>query len=54
MKTKLALGAAVAALAVFSQTAFAQASAPVSREQRKAETLDARKKGELVPAGPGK
>ena len=53
MKTKLALGAAVAALAVFSQTAFAQASAPVSREQRKAETADANKAGKLAPAGEG-
>ncbi len=53
MKTKLALGAVVAALAVFSQTAFAQASAPVSREERKAETAAANKAGKLTPAGEG-
>jgi len=53
MKTKFAVGAVVAALAVFSQTAFAQASAPVSREQRKAETADANKAGKLAPAGQG-
>jgi len=56
MKTKLALGAVVAALAVFSQTAFAQtaASAPVDRQQRKAETAEAQKAGKLAPAGEGK
>lgn len=53
MKTKLALGAVVAAIAVFSQTAFAQASAPVSREERKAETAAANKAGKLTPAGQG-
>jgi hypothetical protein len=53
MKTKLALGAVVAAIAVFSQTAFAQASAPVSREERKAETAAANKAGKLTPAGEG-
>lgn len=53
MKTKLALGAVVAALAVFSQTAFAQASAPVTRDQRKADTAAANKSGKLAPAGQG-
>ena len=47
----------VAALATVSalacQSAAAQASGPVTREQRKAETLEAKKKGELVPAGQG-
>jgi hypothetical protein len=45
MKTKFALGAVVAAIAVFSQTAFAQ-TAPPRRwtvEQRKAETAEANK-----------
>ena len=51
MKTKLALGAVVAAIAVFSTSAFAQASAPVTREQRKAETAAANKAGTLAPAG---
>ena len=41
MKSKFALGVIVAATAVFAQTAFAQASAPVNREQRKAETAAA-------------
>ena len=56
MKSKLALGAVVAAIAVFSQTAFAQAaaSAPVTREQRKADTAAANKAGQLAPAGEGK
>jgi hypothetical protein len=55
MKTKFALGAVVAAVAVFSQTAFAQtaASAPVDRQQRKAETAEANKSGKLTPAGEG-
>ncbi len=55
MKTKFALGAVVAAIAVFSQTAFAQtaASAPVDRQQRKAETAEANKSGKLTPAGEG-
>ena len=53
MKSKLAFGAVVAALAVFSTTAFAQASAPVTREQRKADTAAANKSGNLAPAGQG-
>ena len=57
MKTKFALGAVVAAIAVFSQTAFAQATATpasgVSRDQRKAETAAANKAGKLTPAGEG-
>ncbi|MGZ5215782.1 MAG: hypothetical protein ACXWIQ_07755 [Caldimonas sp.] len=48
MKTKLALSAIVAAIAVFSQGAFAQASAP-TRAEVKAEA----KKGALAPAGEG-
>jgi Domain of unknown function (DUF4148) len=51
MKIKLALGAIVALVA--AQTAFAQASAPVSREERKAETAAANKAGKLTPAGQG-
>jgi len=51
MKIKLALGAIVAIVA--AQTAFAQASAPVTREQRKAETAAANKAGKLTPAGEG-
>ena len=46
MKTKLVLGAVAAAVAVFSQGAFAQASSP-SRAEVKAEA----KKGALAPAG---
>ena len=46
MKTKLALGAVAAAIAVFSQGAFAQASSP-TRADVKAEA----KKGALAPAG---
>ena len=55
MKTRFALGAVVAALAVFSQTAFAQATAASSptRDQRKAETAEAQKSGKLTPAGQG-
>jgi hypothetical protein len=48
MKTKLALGAVAAAIAVFSQGAFAQASSP-TRADVKAEA----KKGSLAPAGEG-
>ena len=49
MKTKLALGAVVAAIAVFSQGAFAQASAPAARADVKAQA----KTGALAPAGEG-
>jgi hypothetical protein len=48
MKTKLALGAVAAAIAVFSQGAFAQASSP-TRADVKAEA----RKGGLAPAGEG-
>lgn len=48
MKTKLVLSAIVAAVAVFSQGAFAQASSP-TRAEVKAEA----KKGSLAPAGEG-
>ena len=48
---------AVAALATMPmlawQSAAAQASAPVTREQRKAETAAANKAGQLTPAGVG-
>ena len=50
MKTKLVLGAVAAAVAMFSQGAFAQAaSAPTTRAEVKAEA----KKGALAPAGEG-
>jgi hypothetical protein len=48
MKTKLVLGAIAAAVAVFSQGAFAQASSP-TRAEVKAEA----KTGALAPAGEG-
>ena len=48
MKTKLALSAIVAAIAVFSQGAFAQASSP-TRAEVKAQA----KTGSLAPAGEG-
>jgi len=48
MKTKLVLGAVAAAVAVFSQGAFAQASSP-TRAEVKAEA----KTGSLAPAGEG-
>ena len=48
MKTKLALGVVAAAVAVFSQGAFAQSSSP-TRAEVKAEA----KKGSLAPAGEG-
>ncbi len=44
---------ASAAFAVFAQGAFAQASAPVSRAEVKAETKAAEKAGTLTPAGQG-
>src|SRR6476619_8475553 len=43
MKTKLALSALAAAIAVFSQGAFAQASAPANRADVKAEAKTATK-----------
>lgn len=43
MKTKLALSAVAAAVAVFSQGAFAQASAPATRADVKAEARGAAK-----------
>ena len=46
MKTKLVLGAVAAAVAVFSQGAFAQASSP-TRAEVKAEA----RKGAMAPAG---
>jgi hypothetical protein len=48
MKTKLVLGAVAAAVAVFSQGAFAQASSPT-----RAEVKSEAKSGGLAPAGQG-
>ena len=47
MKTKLVLGAVAAAVAMFSQGAFAQAASSPTRAEVKAEA----KKGGLAPAG---
>ena len=44
---------ATAATLAWQSAAAQQASAPVSREQRKAETAAANKSGELTPAGQG-
>ena len=49
MKTKLVLGAVAAAVAVFSQGAFAQAASSPTRAEVKADA----KKGSLAPAGEG-
>jgi hypothetical protein len=49
MKTKLVLGAVAAAVAVFTQGAFAQTSTSPSRAEVKAEA----KHGALAPAGQG-
>ena len=52
MKTKSVLTVvAAAAIAVFAQGTFAQASAPTSRAAVKAETKAAEKSGALTPAG---
>jgi hypothetical protein len=52
MSSKLILVATLATAATLAwQSASAQASAPVSREQRKAETAAANKAGQLAPAG---
>ena len=51
MKTKLVLGAVAAAVAVFSQGAFAQAASSPSRADVKAQTKAAEKSGQLTPAG---
>jgi hypothetical protein len=54
MSLKPVLMATIAMAATLTwQSAAAQASAPVSREQRKAETAAANKAGELTPAGGG-
>src|SRR5436305_14209457 len=45
--------ATACAASLFSSVAFAQASAPMSREQVKAETRAAQKSGDLTPAGGG-
>jgi len=44
---------AAAAVALFAQGVFAQASAPASRADVKAETKAAEKAGKLTPAGEG-
>lgn len=49
MKTKLALSAVAAAIAMISQGALAQSAAPVTRADVKAEA----KSGALAPAGQG-
>ena len=54
MSSKSVLMAAVAVVATFCwQSAMAQASAPLSRAQVKAETRAAEKSGQLTPAGQG-
>ena len=54
MSSKSVLVAAVAVVATFCwQSAVAQASAPLSRAQVKAETRAAEKSGQLTPAGQG-
>ena len=54
MLRRIVLVATVAtAAAVAYQSVAAQASAPVSREQVKAETAAANKAGQLTPAGGG-
>jgi hypothetical protein len=53
MKTKLAMSAIAAAVALFSQAAFAQTTAPAARADVKAEakTGSLAKPGEVTPAG---
>ena len=54
MSSKFILVAALATAATLCwESASAQASGPVSREQRKAETAAANKAGKLTPAGQG-
>ena len=54
MSSKAILVAALAWVGTLGwQSVSAQASGPVSREQRKAETAAANKAGQLTPAGPG-
>lgn len=54
MSSKSVLVAAVAVVATFCwQSAMAQASAPLSRAEVKAETRAAEKAGKLTPAGQG-
>ena len=54
MSSKTILVSALAIAATLAwQSVSAQASAPVSRDQRKAETAAANKAGELTPAGGG-
>ena len=54
MSSKFILVATLATAAALAwQSAAAQASGPVTREQRKAETAAANKAGQLTPAGQG-
>jgi len=54
MSSRFILVATLATAATLAwQSAAAQASGPVSREQRKAATAAANKSGELTPAGQG-
>jgi len=54
MSSKFILVAALATAATLCwECAWAQASGPVTREQRKAETAAANKSGQLTPAGQG-
>jgi len=54
MSSKSILVSALAIAATLAwQSASAQASAPMTRDQRKAETAAANKSGELTPAGGG-
>ena len=54
MSSKFMLVATLATVATLAwQSAAAQASAPVSREQRKAETAAMNEAGQLTPAGGG-
>ena len=54
MSSRFILVATLATAATLAwQSAAAQASGPVSREQRKAETAAANKAGQLTPAGQG-
>jgi hypothetical protein len=53
MKTKLALGAVAAAVAMFSQGAFAQAATTTDSAKSRADVKAEAKSGALAPAGQG-
>jgi cytoskeletal protein RodZ len=53
MKTKFALGAVAAAIAVFSQGAFAQTATTTEAPKTRAEVKSEAKTGSLAPAGQG-